>query len=244
MGGLLGGLISGAASAYNAQQAFERQKTILRNRVQWNVQDLRKAGLNPLLAAQRGIGGGGSASVAMAQTPDFASAMSRDEAQRMERPVKNAQTGLLQAQASNQNAQALAAKNQAAVNAENAKSIAQARDLQRFMFPEAQANAAMYGTGGALLKGALLAKQLGIPLGWVRLLGLGGAMATMSGGDAGTTTETGPTNASTVERPLGFGRGSEAISDRENDGRRKWWQGPDEYHRQLRKQQRNRGQRR
>lgn len=75
MGAIGGGLISGASeagfAALAAKKAFSRQKKILKNRIQWQVNDMRSAGINPLLAVTSGFGGGGAANVAMAATPSF-----------------------------------------------------------------------------------------------------------------------------------------------------------------------------
>lgn len=43
-----------------ARTAYKRAKHMYRRRYQWTVRDMRKAGLNPILAAQGGLGGGGS----------------------------------------------------------------------------------------------------------------------------------------------------------------------------------------
>lgn len=52
---------AGIQSLFSGQaedKAWERQKIIMRNRHQWEMEDLRKAGLNPILTATKGIGGG------------------------------------------------------------------------------------------------------------------------------------------------------------------------------------------
>lgn len=69
-GGLLGGAISAGASAAAANKAWERQKKVLKNQIQWRTNDLRKAGLNPILAAGSPLGAS-APSVAMAKIPDL-----------------------------------------------------------------------------------------------------------------------------------------------------------------------------
>lgn len=68
---LVGDFASGALNSIWAgaaeDKAWDRQKKILRNRHQWEMEDLRKAGLNPILTATKGFGGGGSSAVAMQQ---------------------------------------------------------------------------------------------------------------------------------------------------------------------------------
>lgn len=58
-GGALGSsLISGAFNARQAAKAFDRSVLAYKHRYQWAVEDLRAAGLNPILAATGGMTGG------------------------------------------------------------------------------------------------------------------------------------------------------------------------------------------
>lgn len=55
LGSLLGPILDPIFSAKAAKTAFRRQKTMMKNMVSWRVQDLKKAGLNPILAVQGGL---------------------------------------------------------------------------------------------------------------------------------------------------------------------------------------------
>lgn len=73
--GVASSAVSGGFSALAQAQAFKNQKEILKNQIQWKVNDLEGAGLNKYLAVSGGIGGGGGASVPQAATPDFSKAV-------------------------------------------------------------------------------------------------------------------------------------------------------------------------
>ena len=51
-----GGLLSTAGSVWAAREAWKHQKEAMQNAHQWEVADLRKAGLNPILSATGGSG--------------------------------------------------------------------------------------------------------------------------------------------------------------------------------------------
>ena len=73
-GSLLGAGLSGGLGFASALQQQKAVKSMFKNRYQWTMQDLRKAGLNPMLA----IGGSGPpvASMGQASVPDLGSAVS------------------------------------------------------------------------------------------------------------------------------------------------------------------------
>jgi cell division protein FtsB len=99
------------ASAQAAQsRAFTKEQ--LQNRHQWEVEDLRKAGLNPILSAMKGapsIGGSAQAVSNANTTQDLAQTVSsaaQAKQQRLNEQKVKAEINLLQSQANNQNSQA------------------------------------------------------------------------------------------------------------------------------------------
>ncbi len=90
IGNIGGAVIGGLFGKSSAQDQFERQKDLMelqhkyqvedfRHRYQWSTEDMKAAGLNPILAATSGIGGNisgvSAGNAAMAPTPDFAGAI-------------------------------------------------------------------------------------------------------------------------------------------------------------------------
>lgn len=90
IGNVGGALVGGLFGQSSASQQFERQKELMalqhqyqvhdyRHRYQWSTEDMKAAGLNPILAATQGIGGNisgvSAGNAAMAPAPDFANAM-------------------------------------------------------------------------------------------------------------------------------------------------------------------------
>lgn len=99
LGGLLGGAAQGGISYASAQQQQEAQRDAYKHRYQWTVEDLRKAGLNPVLAAQQGAGSVGP--MAQMETPNLAAAMqvaSQVGMQNAQADAASAQAGLAQEQ--------------------------------------------------------------------------------------------------------------------------------------------------
>ena len=93
-----GSAVTGLFNAYQAHQSRSFTKKMMKNKYQWQVGDMRKAGLNPILAATQGAGIGPSAAASM---PDlgqaFTSGMQASTAQsQMEADVnlKTANTAL------------------------------------------------------------------------------------------------------------------------------------------------------
>lgn len=102
-GSLLGGMFGGSSSAKAAKQAAQLNIMAAKNAHQWEVQDLRKAGLNPILS---GTGGSGAhtAAAPVADVPDWANILG-DAGQKITNAhMLKAQARLLDSQAENTDA--------------------------------------------------------------------------------------------------------------------------------------------
>lgn len=112
----IGGVANLGSSAVSAYFSWKHQKEVMQNRHQWEVADMRKAGLNPILSAG-GSGASGNAPTIVA--PDIAGAMksgAEASTQRSEKSLKDAlekqtyvQNSALQADAGLKRAQSVAA---------------------------------------------------------------------------------------------------------------------------------------
>lgn len=112
----IGGVFNFGSSALSAYVGWKHQKEAMQNRHQWEVEDMRKAGLNPILSAG-GSGAPGNAPQIVA--PDIASAMksgAETSTQHSEKNLKDAlekqtyvQNSALQADAGLKRAQSVAA---------------------------------------------------------------------------------------------------------------------------------------
>lgn len=92
-GSVLGSVVQNHYNSANAAQANEWNVENYKHRYQWAVEDMRAAGLNPILAATNGIGGSISgASAASVGMNDIGSTMnSAKAASAAERQAKNAE---------------------------------------------------------------------------------------------------------------------------------------------------------
>lgn len=112
----IGGAFNLGSSAVSAYFSWKHQKEAMQNRHQWEVADMRKAGLNPILSATGGSGAGGNAPTIVA--PDLAGAMksgAEASTQHSEKSLKDAlekqtyvQNSALQADAGLKRAQSVA----------------------------------------------------------------------------------------------------------------------------------------
>lgn len=113
---LAGGAANLAGSAVSSYFSWKHQKEVMKNRHQWEVEDLRKAGLNPILSA----GGSGSPGNApIIEAPDIAGA----SAKAVEASLGKSQEELIKAQTQQSVSSAHQAESQTALNKTEEKRV-------------------------------------------------------------------------------------------------------------------------
>lgn len=113
---LAGGVANLTGSAVSSYFSWKHQKEVMKNRHQWEVEDLRKAGLNPILSA----GGSGSPGNApIIEAPDIAGA----SAKAVEASLGKSQEELIKAQTQQSASSARQADSQTALNKTEQKRV-------------------------------------------------------------------------------------------------------------------------
>jgi len=112
----IGGAANIGSSALSAYFGWKHQKEVIKNRHQWEVEDLRQAGLNPILSA----GGSGSPGNApIIEAPDVAGAA----AKAVEASLGKSQEDLIKAQTQQSASSARQAESQTALNKTEEKRV-------------------------------------------------------------------------------------------------------------------------
>lgn len=113
----IGGAANLGSSAVSAYFSWKHQKEVMKNRHQWEVEDLRNAGLNPILSAG-GQGAPGNAPII--EAPDVSGAA----AKAVEASLGKSQEDLIKAQTQQSTSSARQAESQTALNKTEEKRVA------------------------------------------------------------------------------------------------------------------------
>lgn len=105
------------SSALASYVNWKHQKEVMKNRHQWEVDDMRKAGLNPILSATGGSGTPGNAPII--ESPDLSGAA----AKAVEASLGRSQEDLIKAQTQQSVSSARQAESQAALNKTEEKRV-------------------------------------------------------------------------------------------------------------------------
>lgn len=136
----LGGIAQTVVNHRFSDQSWKRQKKVLQNQIQWKVNDLRAAGLNPILAASSALAGG-APGVHTPQSADFGGGVSRGTSAGISARKVSPEVKALQAQTQANNAAAQASAMRAGREAEATNTERTMQAAQRAAAEASSANA-------------------------------------------------------------------------------------------------------
>lgn len=169
VGSIAGGLLGAHSSKSAAAQQHDWQIEVLKNRNQWQVEDLKKAGLNPILSAKTPSSAQVSGSDAGSGAPYLSSALSNSARAFLEWSKAESEINLLDQQAKTQEISqhqlASSAKQQDAQTRfiqEQTRGVKRQQDFQDKnpdLYAQKQVSESGSGLAGQLLEGASMLKN-------------------------------------------------------------------------------------
>lgn len=149
LGSIGGSFLSSAFQAKAARQSYKYTRDIARNQASWAVTGLKRAGINPILAAGGGVFGGGARPVSAPSfpgAPDIGASLSRGVSSAIAMKKFNKEMELLRATIHREKAATGALTQQGGRDAATALRTVTEDKLLKTDLPRARADEALYKT--------------------------------------------------------------------------------------------------